>query len=226
MNLTLGTPNFAPEQNTVYEGGFKTTLADKRLRLNGSLFYSDYKDIQFSSLFNALPLTQNAASGKAFGGELELTGRFGGWGVNAGLGYLDAEFAKAASIVNTVTNVQTLVPKGASLPFSPELTLNAGVDYAFEVGGGRLTPRVQWSHVGSQLATPFPSAVTLVPSRNLVDLRLTYERDNWQVEAFSNNVADKTYIASQLQNSTSATGGIIYGAPRQYGLRARVNFGD
>jgi iron complex outermembrane receptor protein len=226
VNLTLGTPNFAPEKNTVYEGGFKSTLADKRLRLNGSFFYSDYKDIQFSSLFNALPLTQNAASGKAVGGELELTGRFGAWGVNAGLGYLDAEFAKAASIVNTVTNVQTLVPKGASLPFSPELTLNAGIDYAFEVGGGRLTPRVQWSHVGSQLATPFPTVATLVPSRSLVDVRLTYERDNWQVEAFSSNVADKTYIASQLQNSTSATGGIIYGAPRQYGLRAKVNFGD
>jgi len=226
VNLTLGTPNFAPEKNTVYEGGFKSTLADKRLRLNGSLFYSDYKDIQFSSLFNALPLTQNAASGKAVGAELELTGRFGGWDVNAGLGYLDATFAKAASIVNTVTNVQTVVPKGANLPFSPEFTMNAGVGYGFEMGGGRLVPRVQWSYVGRQLATPFPSAVTIVPSRNLVDLRLTYERDNWQVEAFSNNVTDKTYIASQIQNSTSATGGIIYGAPRQYGLRAKVNLGD
>jgi iron complex outermembrane receptor protein len=30
VNLTLGTPNFAPEKNTVYEGGFKSTLADKR----------------------------------------------------------------------------------------------------------------------------------------------------------------------------------------------------
>ena len=226
VNLTLGTPNFAPEKNTVYEGGFKSTLADRRLRLNGSLFYSDYKDIQFSSLFNALPLTQNAASGKAVGAELELTGRFGGWDVNAGLGYLDAEFASSANIVNTVTNVQTLVPKGADLPFSPEFTVNAGVDYGFELGGGRLVPRVQWSYVGRQLATPFPSVVTIVPSRNLFDLRLTYERDNWQVEAFSNNVTDKTYIASQIQNSTSATGGIIYGAPRQYGLRAKVNFGD
>jgi iron complex outermembrane receptor protein len=226
VNLTLGTPNFAPEKNTVYEGGFKSTLADKRLRLNGSFFYSDYKDIQFSSLFNALPLTQNAASGKAVGAELELTGRFGAWGVNAGLGYLDAEFAKAASIVNTVTNVLTLVPKGAELPFSPEVTFNAGVDYGIELGGGRLVPRVQWSYVGRQIATPFPSAVTIVPSRSLFDLRLIYERDNWQVEAFSNNATDRTYIASQIQNSTSATGGIIYGAPRQYGLRAKVNFGD
>jgi iron complex outermembrane receptor protein len=226
VNLTLNTPDFAPEKNTVYEGGFKATLADKRLRLNGSVFYSDYKDIQFSSLFNALPLTQNAASGKSAGAELELTGRFGGWGVNAGLGYLDAEFARAASIVNTVTNAQQTVPKGAELPFSPEFTVNAGVDYGFAVGDGRLTPRVQWSYVGRQIATPFPSAVTIVPSRNLIDLRLTYERDNWQVEAFANNATDKTYIATQIQNSTSATGGIIYGAPRQYGVRARFSFGD
>jgi len=226
VNLTLNTPNFAPEKNIVYEGGFKSTLADKRLRLNGSFFYSDYKDIQFSSLFNALPLTQNAASGKAVGAELELTGRFGAWGWNAGLGYLDAEFATAASIVNTVTNTQQTVPKGATLPFSPEFTLNAGVDYAIALGGGTLRPRVQWSHVGSQLATPFPSAVTVVPARSLLDLRLSYERGNWLVEAFANNATDKTYIASQIQNSTSATGGIIYGAPRQYGLRARFNFGD
>jgi iron complex outermembrane receptor protein len=226
VNLTLNTPNFAPEKNTVYEGGFKSTLADKRLRLNGSVFYSDYKDIQFSSLFNALPLTQNAASGKSAGAELELTGRFGGWGLNAGLGYLDAQFARAASIVNTVTNAQQTVPKGADLPFSPEFTVNAGIDYGFAMGEGRLTPRVQWSYVGRQIATPFPSAVTIVPSRNLVDLRLTYQRGNWQVEAFANNATDKTYISSQIQNSTSATGGIIYGAPRQYGLRAKFDFGD
>jgi iron complex outermembrane receptor protein len=227
VNLTLNTPNFAPEKNVVYEGGFKSTLLDGRLRVNGSLFHSDYRDIQFSSLFNALPLTQNAASGKASGAELEITGRFGGWGVNAGLGYLDAEFAQAASIVNTVTNTQQTVPKGATLPFSPELTLNAGLDYAFALGGGTLTPRVQWSHVGGQLATPFPSVVTIVPSRDLLDLRLTYDHDGrWMVEAFATNVTDKTYIASQIQNSTSATGGIIYGAPRQIGLRAKVRFGE
>lgn len=80
MNLPLNTPNFAPEKNLVYEVGSKLTLLDRRLRLNASAFYSDYEDIEISSLFNAPPLTQNAASGRALGGELELTGRFGAWG--------------------------------------------------------------------------------------------------------------------------------------------------
>jgi iron complex outermembrane receptor protein len=227
VNLTLGTPDFKPEKNLVYELGMKSTLLDRRLRINGNLFYSDYTDIQFSSLFNALPLTQNAASGEAVGAELEVTGRFGGWGVNFGLGYLDAEFSKSASIVNTVTNALQLVPKGADLPFSPGMTLNAGIDYAWSFAGGTLTPRLQWSHVGKQLATPFPIAATTVPARDLLDARLSWDSGgHWQVEAFATNLLDKTYIASQIQNSTSATGGIIYGAPRQYGLRARLNFGD
>ena len=38
--------------------------------------------------------------------------------------------------------------------------------------------------------------------------------------------AIETYIASQIQNTTSATGGIIYGAPRQFGLRASMQFGN
>ena len=65
VNLTLNTPNFLPETNRVYELGYKTTVLDRRLRVNGAVFYSDYRTSSFSSLFNALPLTQNAASGKA-----------------------------------------------------------------------------------------------------------------------------------------------------------------
>lgn len=227
VNLTLNTPNFKPETNLVYELGAKSTMLGSRLRLNGSVFYSDYQDIQLSSLFNGLPLTQNAASGESIGGELELTALVGGWSFNAGLGYLDAQFAEDASIVNTITNQQQTVPKGATLPFSPDWTINAGLEYAWNFTSGSLTPRLQYSYIGEQLATPFPSVASRVPSRSLVDARLSWSsHSGWQVEAFATNLLDKTYIASQIQNSTSATGGIVYGAPRQYGVRARIAFGD
>ncbi|MEP7314425.1 MAG: TonB-dependent receptor, partial [Pseudomonadota bacterium] len=227
VNLTLGTPNFEPETNLVYEAGLKTTLLDRRLRINGDVFYSDYSDIQLSSLFNALPLTQNAASGEALGAELEITGRFGGWGFNAGVGYLDAQFAADAQIVNTLTNLLSTVRKGDALPFSPDLTFNAGVDYQFVVGNGTLTPRLQWSHVSSQLATPFVNVATMVPARDVLDARLTYSpTERVTIEGFVTNLTDETYIAAQIQNSTSATGGIIYGPPQQIGLRLAVSFGD
>lgn len=228
VNLTLNAPNFSPETNKVYELGIKTMLADRRLRVNGDVFYSDYTDIQLSSLFNGLPLTQNAASGEAYGAELEVQGQFGGLGFNVGVGYLNAEFARDTTIVNTVTNLPQLVRQGDDLPFSPDLTANAGIQYDFFFGSDvRLTPRIQWSHVGEQLATPFPSVASIVPARDVFDARLSFApSDHWRVEAFVSNFTDKTYIAAQVQNSSSADGGIIYGAPRQYGLRVIGSFGN
>ena len=234
VNLTPDTPNFLPERNFVYEAGFKTELLDRHLRVNGSVFYSDYKDIQLSSLVGGLPVTQNALAGKAKGAELEITGKFGGLAFNAGLGYLDAKFANSACISDTnapgtdagcATNLR-FVPKDRVLPFSPEWTINAGIQYTIPVGSFEVTPRLQWSHLAEQYATPFPSVNTLVPGRDLFDARLTFDFGKaYQVEAFVNNLTNKTYIATQIQNSSSANGGIIYGAPRTFGLRLKVQVG-
>lgn len=224
-NLPASSPSFGPETNLVYEAGWKTTLLDRRLRLNGSLFYADYKDIQLASLANGLPLTQNAASGESMGGELELEGRFGGLGFNLGLGYLDAEFAEDTVLQNTVTNRNELVTKGSTLPFSPEWTINAGIQYEIMAGETAITPRLQWSHTGKNSATPFPSAVTILPSRDVVDARLSIDpTESVRLELFVTNLFDETYIASQLQNSSSADGGLIYGARRQYGGRLTYRF--
>jgi iron complex outermembrane recepter protein len=234
VNLTPNTPDFLPEQNTVYEAGFKTEILDRHLRLNGAVFMSEYEDIQLSSLVGGLPVTQNALAGESIGAELEATAQFGGFQANFGVGYLDAEFSNSACIsatnlpgtdVGCPTNLR-FVPEGATLPFSPEWTINAGVQYTFMVGNVDVTPRVQWSHLSSQIATPFPSANTIVPGRDLFDARITFDLgESYKLEAFANNITNKTYIASQIQNSSSADGGIIYGAPRTIGLRVKVEFG-
>jgi iron complex outermembrane receptor protein len=236
VNLTPVTPNFVPERNFVYEAGVKTEMLDRHLRLNGDVYYSNYKDIQLSSLVGGLPVTQNALSGHSYGAELEATGQFGGFSISAGGGYLHARFAKSGCISDTnspgtdtgcTTNLR-FVPSGRDLPFSPEWTINGGVQYAFALGGKTmLTPRFQVSYLSSQYATPFPSSATYVPGRTIADLRLTLDLgERYKIEGFVTNLFDKTYIASQVQSSSSATGGILYGAPRTYGVRAVVKFGN
>ncbi|QAY76415.1 TonB-dependent receptor [Sphingosinicella sp. BN140058] len=236
VNLTPNTPNFGPEKNFVYEAGIKAELLDRHLRINADVFRSDYKDIQLASLLNGLPLTQNAASGKAWGAEFELTAQFGGFSFNGGVGWLDAAFADDVCVNNTNNPAGTpalcggvadqLVPKGQELPFSPEWTINAGAQYAFALGNDvTLTPRVQWSHVTSQIGTPFPSAFSEIPGRDVIDARLTLDfGDRYRLEAFVNNLTDELYIASQIQNASSANGGYVFGAPRQYGVRGTVRF--
>lgn len=61
---------------------------------------------------------------------------------------------------------------------------------------------------------------TLVPAHTITDFQVTAEpRKNVQIVGFVTNVFNVTYIASQLQDTSGSDGGIIYGAPRQFGVR-------
>ncbi|GAB1256365.1 TonB-dependent receptor [Aurantivibrio plasticivorans] len=229
VNLDPRQGVFEPETNDVLELGVKSELFDSRLRVNADVFYSDYADIQFASLralFGPpLPVTENAASASAYGFEVELTGAFNALGFNVGLSYLNATFDEDVVLNDTNAGANNTVEAGDTLPFSPDITFNAGIQYDFEVGDGTLIPRLQISHIDDQLATPFDHPETRVDSRTLLDAKLTYlPTDELMIEGFVTNLRDEEYVASQIQNSSSATGGPIYGAPRQFGLRAVYNF--
>jgi iron complex outermembrane receptor protein len=93
------------------------------------------------------------------------------------------------------------------------------------LGNTTLTPRLQVSYIDEQLSTPFVYEATTVPSRTVTDIRITWlPTDNLRLEAFATNVFDEEYIAVQMQDASSAKGGMIYGAPLQYGLRAKFDF--
>lgn len=99
---TLGaaTIPYDPETLDNYEVGFKTELADSRVRLNGSAFIMKYDDMQ-QDLDVPAPGTStgrenrtiNASSAEFKGFELDLTARlFDGFTLNGNLGYLDAKY--------------------------------------------------------------------------------------------------------------------------------------
>jgi iron complex outermembrane recepter protein len=231
INLDPRLPDFEPETNEMGELGFKSTLADGRLRVNGAVHYSDYRGIQLSALTNVgtpptlLPNTQNAAPADIFGAELELLGRFGNFEFTLGVSKLHGEFTDDALITDSQSNTNQYVPEGASIPFAPETTVTAGLQYDFKLGTWALTPRLQVSYLDKQMSTPFSHMATIVPSRAVTDLRITMlPMENLHLEAFATNLFDKTYIAAQVQDASSASGGIIYGAPRQVGVRVRIDF--
>lgn len=231
INLDPRLPNYDPEINEVAELGFKTTIADGRLRVNGAVFYSEYEGIQLSALVPIgtppalIPNTLNAAPAEIYGAELELTGQFGGFGFNVGLSALESEFTEDALLTDSQTNTNRVVPEGSIVPFAPEITANAGVQYEFLIGSMTVTPRLQASYLDEQLSTPFRYVATTVPSRTIADFRVTMVlMENLRIEAFASNLFDKEYISAQVQDASSARGGMIFGAPRQYGVRAKYDF--
>jgi iron complex outermembrane receptor protein len=231
INLDPRLPNYAPETNKMGELGIKSTVAGGRLRVNAAIFYSDYDGIQLGALTavgtppTLLPNTLNAAPAEIFGGEIEVTGRFGGLEFNLGLSALHSEFTEDALLTDSQTNTNRLVPEGSTVPFAPEMTATAGLQYDVPLGNWTITPRLQVSYMDEQLSTPFEYVATVVPSRTVTDLRVTARAaEHLRLELFATNLFDETWIAAQVQDASSATGGIIYGAPRQIGVRAKFDF--
>ncbi|MEO6339355.1 MAG: TonB-dependent receptor [Caulobacteraceae bacterium] len=229
VNLGATDPNIKPETNVVGELGAKTTLMDGHLRVNGDVFYSDYKNLQLGGLTDTTPATptfKNVPKSKSYGVELELQGVFGPWSINAGGALLKAESNSDAGLSNStgIGPAFTIIPSGTGLPYSPKVTFNAGIQYELQAFGGSITPRLQYSYQSSTYTSMFRNANSFVESRGLLDARITYDRAQWRAEAFITNLTDKTYVAMQIADSSSLFGGRLYGAPRQVGARLTYKY--
>ena len=141
-----------------------------------------------------LPVTQNALGGHAKGAELEVTGQFGGLGMNFGLGYLDAKF-KSYQSRNQLGAVVD-ISQNSVVGYSPKQQLSLNLD-------GRLA-KTAWGTL-----------------RGIVDYVYTSEYYNYagQITAVGTNVgvgnsADESKIpALGMVNARLLLAGIPIGGP-------------
>ena len=252
---TAGGPqsNFSPETVWDYEAGWKGQYFDDHLATSVDGFWDDYSNLQVNALIPSTGQTSLLNTGKSTikGGEAELHGRFGALSVDMGAGYVNSRLG-AINLVNTealppgvtaqglpqctaavvTAGCFNYVPyvvnlSGSQNPYSPTWTFNAGVQYAMAIGDvGTLTPRVNYSYVGSQWTTLFEVPVTdYLPSYGLWNATLTYAFGKWTVQAYGLNLANKTYVSGQAAPGTNPDNE-FFGNPRQYGIRITRSFGD
>src|SRR3546814_5688228 len=70
-------PAFKPATLWNYEVGLKAELFDRRLRIAASGFYYDYKNLQVALVKQTTIITQNAASARTYGAEIEVQAKIG-----------------------------------------------------------------------------------------------------------------------------------------------------
>ena len=230
-NLYVPPKNFGPEDLTDIELGWKSTMLDGHLRTQLGAYYNIYKDYQvaigdpeypqISSILNV------AGDTILMGVEASAQGRFGPLAFDVAASFSKSElgefFAADPRVGRTgLCNAQTGPVSancrnldGSSQSYAPEFTFSAGVQYDFSVGGGAtLTPRVDYSHIGEAYTTIFANTAAgdLLVERDIVNLTLTYAKDDWRLSAYSTNATDQSYTAA-------VNSGLRYaGPPRQYGL--------
>lgn len=234
---------FAPETVLDYEIGWKSTFANGRVRTQVGAFYNDYRNLQLDIIDTASGgnAVRNVGKATIKGVEAQLQARFGGLGVDFGVSYVDSQLDGLTFVNARLLPPGTLGPQCPAgvppqppfcfnyAPFvvttaggpnlnSPEWTYNAGVEYRFEAGSTRITPRVNYGYVGSRFNYIAYGPGDRLAGRGLLSALLTVERGAWRVEAFGTNLTDKTYVSGRSGDNE------FYGAPREYGVRVGFRF--
>lgn len=221
QSVNVITP-FNPEKVKVWEVGFKSDLLDKRLRINGAAFWNDYTDLQLSTTITidgAPALTVgNAGKSELKGGELEITATpVEGLLINLGVAYLDQKYTQLDPGVLTAGGL-TL---DSRQPNTPKWQLNAGIQYARDVGnGGLVTGRVDYSYKSNQtffLGGPLEAQ----KSEKVVNARLTYEApdNHWKLSVYALNLLDEKYNTFQESDLVNYGIDLIWPAPpREIGV--------
>lgn len=144
-NLGYNTPGFFPEKLTNYEIGFKTEFLDRKLRLNGSAFIYNYKDLQVnkanSTVGNSI---QNAASARLKGVELEFVAiPVDGLRLDGSVALLKSEFTDFTTFNSSRPGLGLLDLTGNRLPQAPKYTASYGAQYTTTTSIGQLTFRAE-----------------------------------------------------------------------------------
>lgn len=221
-----------------YEVGFKASLFDKVLQLNGAAFYYDYTDKQLRTKINAPPfgildVLGNVPKSKVKGFEIELDARpVAGLSISGAFTYLDAKVTRFTGF-NTVGALTDFA--NSRVPFTPKYQLGANVDYEFPLAGqwnGFIGTSVNYRSdtvalLGGDINPPNASPQTKklfgIGAYTLVDLRagIRMPGNKVQFSVWGKNVFNEYYW-----NNVTAGDAIsrYVGKPATYGISVGYKF--
>ena len=212
--------NYDEERLTSYELGFKSTFWDGAARLNGDIFYYDYKNYQGFFLDVATQIVENIDA-KVKGAELELAVvPVHGLHVQLGISYLDTQ------AFNVPTPGGVLVT--SQLPQAPPWSVNAVARYEWQALGGKLYVESDAKWNKAMYLELINAPVDLQSSYTVANARVGYADPSgrWDVSAYCKNFTDTRYRIYNLDLSGFL--GInqgVYGPPRLFGASVAYHWG-
>jgi outer membrane receptor protein involved in Fe transport len=230
FNLGLAVPEefrtFDSETLYNLEAGIKTSLRERTLQLNASVFASRHEDAQVRTSFQLNPgdptsfgfVTINVEESRALGLEADVRWLPGdNWMLYATLGLIDTEFndVSAPSLANL---------EGRSKAHAPE--------YTMALGGSYEHPRGFFARVDVSARDAFYFDVAhdqQSEAYELVNARVGYRADSWTATLFARNLFDEDYAVRGFYfgNEPPDFPNALYtraGDPRQVGVTFSKEF--
>jgi iron complex outermembrane receptor protein len=215
-NNVLGVNDlFNAEIADTTEVGFKSQFLDRRVTVDGDIFYTKSKNGYFF-VFIAADSTQNLGNLSATykGAEISVTARpTDRLNLYAGFGYTDSRITAMAD-PTVIGNQAPLVSKN---------TFNAGAEYKQPLGNGlNGTIRLDYQEIGRTWWEPYN--ITSRDPVNLLDLRLGLHAEKWTVTAWSKNLTNTIYNAEFSPGNVGGAGFLWRALPRRYGIDVDYRF--
>lgn len=192
-----------------YELGFKSAFFNRRLVVNGAVYYMNITDMQVEDAIDPdNSYVTNAAEATGIGGELEISARLAdGLTLSAGFGYSDITFDEYKDALGDY--------EGNHNPYAPDYTYNIGAQYRHARG---MYARIDLIGYGK---TYFDrdNEYSRDPYE-LVNAKIGYESEHYDVYLYGKNIFDTEY------DSKGYFGGFytIYSDPREIGLQLTYRF--
>ncbi|WP_343045270.1 TonB-dependent receptor [Parasphingopyxis algicola] len=214
--------SFDAETVTSYEVGFKSELADRRIRFNAAAFYNDYTDIQLTAVTNSggatVVRTGNAATAEIYGFEAELEAR----PTNA-----LTLFGSVGFLENSLEEKTGFTFGATELPTSPEWTISAGGRYDADLTDTLvLSFGADYSYTSSFTPQFDPSPAARIPAYSLVNASITLneEADGWRITLFAENLFDQAYRTYAQTSGSQDVTVAWFGPTRRLGVELGFEF--
>ena len=237
-NATSATP-FKPEIVIAYEAGLKSDLFDRRLRLNGALFYYDYKDQQVQGLeydrdTGRLGKITNVPKSHIMGGEIELTWvPIDGLMISQNIGYKTGEYDEYNAIDGPKTDAANPVDgpwdviitndrSGERLAF-PKMNYGGAISYDWEMSGWELRAETNYNYRDELYSVSSASIIEPFWLWNS-NFSVSPVGANWRAGLWVRNMFNTYYEETRNGFNSSSRPTTSPSQGRTYGVRLSLDF--
>ena len=193
-SLVAGVGPFIPDfyesdELTNLELGWKTSLLDDTLRLNGAVYKIEWDGMQVITLdfdISNLAFINNTADAEIMGLEFDSA-----WAVNdnftlyTNFSYNDTELTRVPP------NIVGIAPEGSPLALAPKIQYVVRGRYEWDVAQGGAFAQAAFAHTDETISSINLGALEQLDSYDTLDLAVGYRRDKWSATLFIENATDE-----------------------------------
>jgi iron complex outermembrane recepter protein len=219
LGLTNAPGQYAPDTVWSYELGSKLQFFDRRLTIDGAIYYENWNGVQQAiALSCGFDFTENAGDAHVYGGELEIQARLtDNLSFSLGGGYTHAAF--------TADNPATGVIRGQQLQNVPPYTENSAITYRRDIGASVTFV----AGINNQFVDARHDVLGPLPAYDVINAQVGAERGPWRIYLFGNNVTDKKILISDdnsLSLNIPSYNRISEGIPLTIGINLNYKFSN